>query len=129
MYCLVDKDKARDGDNTAKIYIEKLEKLDNENDKFTLCATMPCIEYWFLIHNKQINRFFANDKEVIKELLTSIPNYDKTEKYLKTNDLEAHLLKAPDYSELKRAITYAKNHPHDASHSSMHQLFKDISLN
>lgn len=128
IYCLVDKDKARAGDKTAKEYIEKLEKLDLENDKFTLCSTMPCIEYWFLAHYKNTEKYFANDNAVIKELKSYIPNYDKTEKYLNTDDLEKHVLKGSDHKELKQAIQYCKAHPNGESHSTMYKLFKDIPL-
>lgn len=128
IYCLVDKDKVRDGDETAQKYMTKLEELDAENENFTLCATMPCIEYWFLTHYKNTNKYFASDKTIIQELKDDIPQYDKTEKYLNTDDLEKHILRGSDYKELKKAIQYCKTHPNGESHSTMYKLFKDIPL-
>ena len=56
-------------------------------------ASFPCIEAWFLFHFHKIasTRFFPDEITVEKELKNHIPLYEKTEKYLRTNNLYSTL--------------------------------------
>lgn len=65
-------------------------KLDDLKVKYTgkknviLCDSLPSIEYWFLLHYLDTNKQFANSHAAELELRHYIPQYDKTELFLKT---------------------------------------------
>lgn len=44
---------------------------------------MPSIEYWFLLHFENTNRFFGTSARVIKTLRKSLSGFEKKESYLK----------------------------------------------
>jgi len=74
-----------DTSESEKAEKEKLDKFiscykDNEN--VIICTSLPSIEYWFLIHYKDTNKYFNASKEVEKELIKHIKNYEKTKKFL-----------------------------------------------
>lgn len=60
-----------------------LHKKYEGNSSVLLCDSMPSIEYWFLLHYKHTTRHFGTSKAVIKELKKYIPQYDKTEQFLR----------------------------------------------
>lgn len=43
---------------------------------------MPSIEFWFLIHFINTNKFFGTSRAVIAELVKHIPRFDKSEAFL-----------------------------------------------
>ena len=52
------------------------------NKRVILCDSMPSIEFWFLIHFINTNKFYGTSKAVIAELVKHIPRFDKTESLL-----------------------------------------------
>lgn len=61
----------------------KLRKKYSKNKRVTLCDSLPSIEYWFLLHYANINRYFGTSKAVIEELVRYINNFNKSESFLK----------------------------------------------
>lgn len=47
-----------------------------------ICETMPCIEFWFLLHYRKTTREFANAGEVIQQLKQHIEAYGKGKAFL-----------------------------------------------
>ena len=47
-----------------------------------LCESLTSIEYWFLLHFENTNRFFKNPASTEKELCKYIPDYEKKSKFL-----------------------------------------------
>ena len=47
-----------------------------------LCDSMPSIEFWFLIHYLNTNKYFASSTDVIKVLRRFLPDFSKHETYL-----------------------------------------------
>ena len=43
---------------------------------------MPSVEFWFLIHFINTNKYYGTSKAVINELIKHIPKFDKTESFL-----------------------------------------------
>ncbi|MGC3979399.1 MAG: RloB domain-containing protein [Paludibacteraceae bacterium] len=43
----------------------------------------PCLEFWFLLHNKETSKYFATYTDLEKELKKHLSDYQKTEKYFK----------------------------------------------
>jgi hypothetical protein len=80
--CIFDADvSARDKIENEKL--KKFKKKYQNDDLVTICDTLPSIEFWFLLHFVKTNKFFMNYKSLEKELKKHIPNYNKTENYLK----------------------------------------------
>lgn len=64
---------------------KKLDKLRSKyakNKHVILCDSMPAIEYWFLLHYENTNRFFGTSKAVVQSLKQHLPDYDKSEQFL-----------------------------------------------
>jgi len=61
----------------------KLRKKYAKNKRVTLCDSLPSIEYWFLLHYVNINRYFGTSKDTMEELTKYIKGFDKTESFLK----------------------------------------------
>lgn len=86
VFCVFDKDKHETYDNTIK----ELQKLSKENPdvwKNALINSVPCFEYWYLLHfeytTKPFNPLIKNKKggsseQVISELKKYIPDYEKS---------------------------------------------------
>lgn len=62
--------------------LNALRKKYKEHPSVLLCDSLPSIEYWFLLHYKNTNRYYGTSKAVIEDLKDYIPQYDKTEKFL-----------------------------------------------
>lgn len=79
--CVYDEDVTRFKSAETKKLAQMKEKYRN-NKKVLLCGSMPSIEFWFLLHFVESNRYFANSEEVIKLLRNYITNFEKHEKFL-----------------------------------------------
>lgn len=53
-----------------------------DNPSVLLCDSLPSIEYWFLLHYENTNRFFGTSRAVGEELKKFISQYDKAEQFL-----------------------------------------------
>lgn len=47
-----------------------------------LCGSLPSIEYWFLLHYEDTNRFFPNSDSAENALRKHIVDYEKTDSFL-----------------------------------------------
>ena len=54
-----------------------------DNPSVLLCDSLPSIEYWFLLHYRNTNRYYGTSQAVIEDLKNFIPQYDKAEKFLR----------------------------------------------
>ncbi|MBL4560970.1 MAG: RloB domain-containing protein [Labilibaculum sp.] len=80
--CIFDTDvSTRDAVENGKL--TKFKKKYQKNDLVTICDTLPSIEFWFLLHFVKTNKQFVNTKSLEKELKKHLPDYNKTEGYLK----------------------------------------------
>lgn len=53
-----------------------------KNPSVILCDSMPSIEFWFLLHYLNTNRFFATSDDVITVLRRFIPDFSKHQSFL-----------------------------------------------
>lgn len=69
----------------------KLEKFNKLKRKYAqkkevlICETMPSIEFWFLLHFCKTTTEFASCDDVTRFLKRYLPDYDKSESYLKSS--------------------------------------------
>lgn len=52
------------------------------NPSVVLCDSMPSIEFWFLLHYLNTNRYFASSDEVIAVLRRYLPNFSNHQTFL-----------------------------------------------
>lgn len=53
------------------------------NKDVLFCDSLPSIEYWFLLHYKDVGRLFNTSNEVVKEIKKCNSQFDKSEKFLR----------------------------------------------
>ena len=69
-------------DDEERKKMDALRKKYTRNDHVMLCDSLPSIEYWFLLHYQNTNRYFGTSKAVIEELVKNAPGFDKNENFL-----------------------------------------------
>ncbi len=73
-------------------YLHKLKKHKN----IKVLINTPCLEYWFLLHFKETNRYYSKCENTEKQLKKSfLSDYEKTEKYFKRRDNDIYLRLRP----------------------------------
>ena len=65
-------------DAGEKTRYEAFMKKYGKDERVIICDSLPSIEYWFLLHHINTNRYFGTSKAVVKELLHYIPKFEKT---------------------------------------------------
>lgn len=80
--CVFDTDIA-EHNTVEKKKVETFKRKYSNNKNVIICDSLPSIEFWFLLHFKKTNRHFSNYDQIKTELIKFIPDYDKTEKYLR----------------------------------------------
>lgn len=74
--------------DVTRIHLSEKQKLDNmrrrydDNPNVILCDSMPSIEFWFLLHYLNTNRYFASSNDVITILQKYLPAFSKQQSYL-----------------------------------------------
>jgi hypothetical protein len=79
------------------------QKYKNIKEVF-ICETMPCIEFWFLLHFGLTTWEYRNAKEVTKDLIKCFNNYSKEIKFLEKQKWVSDLCSK---GKLERAIKNA----------------------
>ncbi len=86
-----------------------------------ICESMPSIEFWFLLHYLNTNRYFATSDDVITALRRYLPNFSKQQSYLSKENWVATLLVD---NKLTTAIDNALSIGEEGeSYSNLHRLF------
>lgn len=81
--CVFDADVSTWNDDERKKLDDLKEKYANEW-RVLLCDSMPSVEYWFLLHFEETNRHFGSSKATVQSLKKHVPDYDKSERFLKS---------------------------------------------
>ena len=64
--------------------IDDLKKKYSGKRNVVLCDSLPSLEYWFLLHYADTNKYFANCHALLQELKKFIPEYKKSEAFLQS---------------------------------------------
>lgn len=108
-------------------YKTKIDKIEN----VILIINHPCLEIWFLIHFKTINKHFSNCEDANKLLKKYIKDYSKNQAYFTKTNNDIYLKLKP---YLNTAIKNSKSMPKFNRESptnslcEMYKLFEDLSL-
>ena len=127
--CLMDMDRL----NTHPAEMQAYRKAKNQTAfrRVTFVETDPCTEYWFLLHfvERLSARRFADYAAVEAELRKHIPNYSKSESYLRKIRLYDFLA---EHGDLNKALSLARksadlhNQGNENSYSQMYKLFDKL---
>ena len=99
--------------------LSALKKKYGNNRRVILCDSMPSIEFWFLIHFINTNKFFGTSRAVIAELVKHIPRFDKNESFLSNKKWVEDLI-----SDGKFQAAYSRAKQFDTSGESYSNLWK-----
>lgn len=94
------------------------------NPSVVLCDSMPSIEFWFLLHYLNTNRYFATSDDVITMLRRFIPDFSKHQSFLSREIWVSDLISD---NRLDSALSNAKAIGTDGeSYSNLPELFQLI---
>lgn len=102
--------------------LETIRKKYASKKNVVLCDSRTSIEYWFLLHFENTNRFFKDSAATEKELCKFIPEYEKKMKFLQDLKWVADLCAE---GKLELAKERAKNFGADGeSYSNVFKAFE-----
>lgn len=106
---------------TDKVKFAAMHRRYANNPSVIICESMPSIEFWFLLHYLNTNRYFATSEDVINILRRYLPNFSKQQTFLSKENWVATLLTD---NKLTTAIDNALSIGVDGeSYSNLHKLF------
>ncbi len=118
--CVFDADVTRTKP-AEKIKYEIMQRKYSGNPNVILCDSMPSIEFWFLLHFMNTNRYFSTSEEVIGILRRHIPNFSKHQSFLSKEQWVADL---NAFNRLATAISNATSISDEGeSYSNLYKLF------
>jgi len=96
--CLFDMDRILSDQTEKEKYLKYRQKYHNKKSKnkgnIVFYNTMPCIEFWFLLHfNPYSTRIFQNYESIKPYLLKYLTGYDKSDEYFKKFKIYQTLIK------------------------------------
>lgn len=109
---------------TEKEKLDRLRKKYAKNKKVIFCDFMPAVEYWFLLHYENTNRFLGTSKAAMQALRKYMPDYDKTDSFLSNRKWVAEM-SGDGKQELacSRAEQFSAN---GQSYSMIYKVFEAI---
>jgi hypothetical protein len=107
--------------DAEKKKLESIRKKYANKKNVLLCDSLTSIEYWFLLHYENTNRFFKDSAATEKALRKYIPDYEKKEKFLQDMKWVSDLC-ADEKLELAKTRAEAFGHTGD-SYSEIYRAF------
>lgn len=123
--CVFDADVTRTRP-AEKIKYDDMRRKYAKNPSVILCDSMPSIEFWFLLHYLNTNRFFATSDDVITVLRRFIPNFSKHQSFLSKGTWVSELMRN---DKLGFAISRAIKLNAGESYSNIYKLFGVLEQN
>ena len=102
VYCVLDVDIFKQDKKEEQKYLNEKRKL-NKNTNISIIETMPCIEYWFLLHFIEFSaKIYPSYDSLEKTLKKFLPDYEKSSAYLKKIRIYKTLIKLGDMEKAKK---------------------------
>lgn len=89
--CVFDADVAR-AKSAEKAKLDAMRKKYANRENVVICDSMPSIEFCFLIHFLNTNKYFASSRDVVQVLRRHISTFDKHDSFLSKEKWVAELL-------------------------------------
>lgn len=80
--CVFDED-VRQWNEAERKRMDEIHKKYDVSEQVVIASSMPSIEYWFLLHFENTNRYFGTSAKVIEALRRYLINFDKKEQFLR----------------------------------------------
>lgn len=123
--CVFDADVTRTRPSD-KLKYEAMQRKYADIPSVILCDSMPSIEFWFLLHFMNTNRYFATSDDVIAVLRRFIPDFSKQQSFLSKDGWVTGLLSD---NRLEAAISNAKVIGRKGeSYTNVPKLFEYLSM-
>ena len=121
--CVFDAD-VSERNEVEKKKLEQLRKKYGKKKNVILCDSLPSIEYWFLLHYCNTNKYFKDSKSVEKELRKFIAQYEKKKDFLEKEKWVSNLC-ADGKMEIaqKRAELFSNE---KGSYSNIYKVFERL---
>jgi len=123
--CVFDADVTRTR-SAEKTKFEDMKRRYANNPAVILCDSMPSIEFWFLLHYLNTNRYFATSDDVIIVLRRYISNFSKRQSFLSKEVWVSELFTD---GKMNQAIIRAKELNAGESYTNLHLLFNELGSN
>lgn len=123
--CVFDADVTRTRP-AEKIKYDDMRRKYAKNPSVILCDSMPSIEFWFLLHYLNTNRYFATSDDVITVLRRFIPDFSKHQSFLSKDTWVSELMRN---DKLGFAISRAIKLNAGESYSNIYKLFGVLEQN
>ena len=102
--------------------LEIIRKKYGNKKNVVLCDSMTSIEYWFLLHYENTNRYFKDSLATEQELRKHITDYEKKSKFLQNIKWVADMCAGEKLeTAIKRAIAFDHN---GESYSNVYKAFE-----
>lgn len=112
--------------DAEKTKLIALKKKCEKSKRIILCDSLPSIEYWFLLHYLNTNRFFGTSKAVIDELVKYVERFEKTDVFLRNPKWVEELCNNGKLEDAyERATFYGEQGP---SYSNVWKAIKYIGI-
>jgi hypothetical protein len=121
--CVFDADVAENNPEEKRRLNEFRTKFRN-NNSVTLCDSLPCLEYWFLLHFQNRKSVGCQSDAVIRSLRKHLRKYEKTKKYLQDEKWVRDMTQGAGSFEqaMKRAANEATlEKPDHCPYTNIHQ--------
>lgn len=123
--CVFDADVTRTRP-AEKIKYDNMRRKYAKNPSVILCDSMPSIEFWFLLHYLNTNRYFATSDDVITVLRRFITDFSKHQSFLSKEIWVSELMRN---DKLGFAISRAIKLNAGESYSNIYKLFGVLEQN
>lgn len=120
--CVFDADVTRTRP-AEKAKFEDIKRKYADNPAVILCDSMPSIEFWFLLHYLNTNRYFATSDDVIDVLHRYMPNFSKHQSFLSKEAWVSELL---NDDKMRQAAIRAEEFREGESYTNLHILFNEL---
>jgi hypothetical protein len=120
VFCVFDKDQHDTYNETLKMI-----RSAEPKDTFVAINSVPCFEYWLVLHYEYTNKAFGNlhknsaANQMVRELLRFMPDYEKGQ-----NDIFSRLVQSLEFAKTnaERALTAAQRSHTDDPSTHVHEL-------
>jgi hypothetical protein len=109
VFALIDMDKIIQENQQAAYQIVKNEV---QEKGVIVLENNPCFEIWLLLHFVKTGKIFTSCNDVVSELRKYIPNYDKSQKFLKNANLYNNYKELLKDKAIANAIFLEKDRDH-----------------
>ena len=105
----------------------QLDSKYDKNENVMLACSMPSIEYWFLLHYENTNKYLRTSGDAIKALKKYIPQFDKKIHFLEQAKWVEDLIKENKMNKaMQRAEKFGRN---GSSYTDVWKAIKKINDN